>query len=159
MFKAVFVSLLIQAQTLSRSHGFRFKNPLYSIDATTIDLCLKLFPWADFRTGKGGIKLTVKLDHRGKIPCFLNMYNARGHEVKKAREIPFEAGDVLVFDRGFTDYKYFALICGKKAYFVTRLKKKAAYKLVKKNPVKKGGNIISDYEIIIPSMPCVFRCT
>jgi len=153
LFKAVFLSLLIQAQTLSRSHGFRFKNPLYSIDATTIDLCLKLFPWADFRTGKGGIKLTVKLDHRGKIPCFLNMYNARGHEVKKAREIPFEAGDVLVFDRGFTDYKYFALICGKKAYFVTRLKKKAAYKLVKKNPVKKGGNIISDYEIKIPSMP------
>ena len=81
----------------------------------------------------------MKLDHQGKIPCFLNMSNARVHEVKKAREIPFETGDVLAFDRGFTDYEYFASICEKKAYFVTRLKKNAAYKRVKKNPVKKGG--------------------
>ncbi len=81
------------------------------------------------------------------------MSNARGHEVKKVRKIPFEAGDVLAFDRGFTDYEYFASICEKKAYFVTRIKKNAVYKRIKKNPVKEGGNIISDYEIIIPSMP------
>jgi hypothetical protein len=152
LFKALFASLLIQAQSVFGCHGFRFKNPLYSIDSTTIDLCLKLFPWAEFRDGKGGIKLTVKLDHRGKIPCFVADANAREHDVKKVREVPYEAGDVLVFDRGYADYGYFMLICGKKAYFVTRLKKNAVYKLVKRNPVKKGGNIISDHEIIIPSM-------
>jgi putative transposase len=72
--------------------------------------------------------------------------------VKQVREVPFEAGDVLVFDRGYTDYKYFAMICEKKAYFVTRLKKGARYKRVKKNPVKRGGSILSDYEIVLPSL-------
>jgi putative transposase len=152
LFKAVFLSLLIQAQALPGRHGFKFKNPLYSIDATTIDLCLKLFPWADFREGKGGIKLTVKLDHQGKIPCFVADAKAREHDVKQAREVPYEPGDVLVFDRRYTDYGYFAAICEKKAYFVTRLKKNAVYRRVKKNPVKCGGDILSDYEIIIPSM-------
>jgi putative transposase len=59
---------------------------------------------------------------------------------------------VLVFERGYTDYGYFQLICEEKAYFVTRLKKNAVYRRVKRNPVKEGGNIISDYEIIIPLM-------
>jgi hypothetical protein len=152
LFKAVFVSLLIQAQSVVGSHGFKFKNPLYSIDSTTIDLCLKLFPWADFRNGKGGIKMTVKLDHQGKIPCFVVVSNAREHDVKKVRDIPYEAGDVLVFDRGYTDYGYFASIGEQKAYFVTRLKKNAVYNRIRKRAVKKGGSIISDYEITIPSM-------
>jgi hypothetical protein len=152
LFQALFLSLLIQAQSFGVSHGFKFKNPLYSIDSTTIDLCLKLFPWADFREGKGGVKLTVKLDHQGKIPCFVVVSNAREHDIKKVREVPYEPGDVLVFDRGYSDYGYFASICERKAYFVTRLKKKAVYRRVKKNPVKEGGNIISDYEIIIPSL-------
>jgi putative transposase len=152
LFKAVFMSLLIQAQSTQAKHGLKFKNPLYSIDSTTIGLCLKLFPWADFRKGKGGIKLTVKLDHQGKIPCFVVESNAREHDTKKAREVPYDPGDVLVFDRGYADYGYFASICEKKAHFATRLKKNAVYKRVRKNPVKGGGNIISDYEIIIPSL-------
>ena len=152
LFKALFMSLLIQCEALRGKHGFRFKNPLYSIDSTTMDLCLKLFPWADFRKGKAGIKLTVKLDHRGKIPCFAVESNAREHDTKKVREVPYEPGDVLVFDRGYADYEYFSMICEKKACFVTRLKKKAKYKRVKKNAVKAGGNVISDYEIIMPTL-------
>jgi putative transposase len=143
---------LIRAQTLKASHGFRFQNPLYSIDSTTIDLCLRLFPWADFREGKGGIKMTVKLDHQGKIPCFIVVSNARGHDVKRVRDVPYEPGDVLVFDCGYADYGCFGEICGKKAFFVTRLKKKTKYKLAGKRAVKEGGNILSDYEIIIPSL-------
>jgi hypothetical protein len=157
LFKAVFVSLVIQAQAQLGSHGFRFKNPLYRIDSTTIDLCLQLFPWADFREGKGGIKLTVKLDHQGKIPCFVVESNAREHDAKKVREVPYEAGDVLTFDRGYSDYGYFESICKKKAYFVTRLKRNAVYKRIKKNEVKEGGNIISDYEIVIPRLSAEIR--
>jgi len=152
LFQALFLSLLITAQSKKETHGFRFKNPLYSIDATTIDLCLKLFPWAEFREKKGGIKLTVKLDHQGKIPCFVVESKACTHDVKKVWEVPYNSGDVLVFDRGYTDYGYFQSICAKKAYFVTRLKKNAIYKRVKKRTVNKGGNIISDWEIIIPSL-------
>ena len=152
LFQAVFESLLEQAQEGKGAHGMRFKNPLYSIDSTTIDLCLRLFPWADFRKGKGGIKLTVKLDHQGKIPCFAVMSNAREHDVNKLPEIPFSPGDVLVFDRGYTDYEYFEALCEEKMWFVTRLKKNAMYKRVEKRAVKEGGNIISDYEVIIPSL-------
>jgi hypothetical protein len=153
LYKAVFESLVTVAQsTTMEEHGFRFKNPLYSIDSTVIDLCLNLFPWAEFRKGKGGIKLGLKLDHQGKIPCFAVVSNAREHDSKQKNEIPYDAGDVLVFDRGYADYGYFASICADKAYFVTRLKKNAVYKRVKKNPVPEGANILSDYEIIIPRL-------
>jgi hypothetical protein len=152
LFKTVFEDLATEAQSTPEKHGFRFKNPLYSIDSTTIDLCLRLFPWADFREGKGGIKLTVKLDHRGKIPCFVVESNAREHDSKKITEVPYEPGDILVFDRGYVNYEYFEEICAERAWFVTRLKSNAVYKRVRKNPVPEGGNIISDYEIIIPRL-------
>ena len=152
IFLALFTSLVITAQSISYKHKFKFKNPLYSIDSTTIDLCLKLFPWADFREEKAGIKLTVKLDHQGLIPCFVVMSNAVEHDSKKIEDVPYEAGDVLVFDRGYVNYKYFASICEKKAWFVTRLKRNTKYKRVKKREVKGNENIISDYEIVIPSL-------
>jgi putative transposase len=152
LYRAMFEGLVSEAQSIKGKHGFRFKNPLYSIDSTTIDLCLKLFPWADFRKGKGGIKLTVKLDHQGKIPCFTVMSNAREHDAKKIREVPYDRGDVLVFDRGYADYGYFEALCKGKAWFVTRLKSNAVYKRAKKREIKEGGNIVSDYEIIIPSL-------
>ena len=159
LFKALFEHLLGKAQSVKGAHGFRFKNPLYSIDSTVIDLCLKLFPWADFRKGKGGIKLTVKLDHQGKIPCFAVVSNAREHDVNRLCEVPYKSGDVLVFDRGYTDYVYFSILCAKKTWFVTRLKSNAKYRRVKKRAVKAGGNVLSDYEIIIPYMSdeLVFR--
>ena len=138
-FKAVFENLLGEAQSKGATHGFRFKNPLYSIDSTTIDLCLELFPWAEFRKGKGGIKLTIKLDHQGRIPCFAVMSNAREHDIKKMKEVPYNGGDVLVFDRGFTDYAYFSTLCEEKVWFVTRLKKNAVYKRAGKREVKEGG--------------------
>jgi hypothetical protein len=152
LFKAVFEKILGEAQKLKTGHGFKFKNLLFSIDSTIIDLCLTLFPWADFRKGKAGIKLTVKLDHQGKIPCFLVESAAREHDAKQIRNVPVNAGDVLVFDRGYVDYAYFKLLCGLKAWFVTRLKKNAQFKRVKKNAVKPGGAVISDYEIIIPAL-------
>jgi putative transposase len=152
LYKAVFENLLSKAQSIKSNHGFNFKNPLYSIDSTTIDLCLKLFPWADFREKKGGIKLTVKLDHKGKTPCFVVASNAREHDTKRIKEVPYNSGDVFVFDRGYTDYSYFEALCQKKTYFVTRLKRNAVYKYGNKRKVKAGGSIISDYDIILPSL-------
>ena len=80
------------------------------------------------------------------------MSNAREHDCKQIKEVPYNTGDVLVFDRGYTDYGYFKTLCEENVWFVTRLKRNAVYRRVKKNPVKKGGVIISDYEIIIPSL-------
>jgi hypothetical protein len=115
-------------------------------------LCVKLFFRADFRTEKAGIKLTVKLDHQGKIPCFIVASKARQHAVKKIRDVPVARGDIVVFDRGYTDYEYVAALCRGKVWLVTRLKRNANYQRVKKNPVQSGGVIVSDYEIIIPSL-------
>jgi hypothetical protein len=154
LFKGLFTAVLIKAQTMKESHGFRFKNPLYSIDSTTIDLCLKLFPWADFRENKGGIKLTVKLDHQGKIPCFVTESNARQHDSRKIWDVPLEADDVVVFDRGYFDCAYFSALTGKKVWFVTRLKKNVKYRITKKNKVPKKSNIISDCKIMIPGYSC-----
>ena len=123
IYKNVFDSLLVKILKMERSHKHRFKNPLYSIDATTIDLCLSAFPWAKFRKTKGGIKLNVKLDHSGYIPTFISVTTANTHEVKTVKEIDFQKGDVITFDRGYTDFKQFANYCNAGIYFVTRLKK------------------------------------
>jgi len=152
LFEALFKSLVIQAQSIPDKHSFKFKNPLYSIDSTVIDLCLKLFPWADFRKEKGGIKLTIKLDHQGKIPCFAVVTDAREHDTKGIKKVPYNPGDVFVFDRGYVDYAYFESLCMEKVWFVTRLKKNAVFRYSKKRSVTEGANVLSDYEITIPSL-------
>ena len=152
LFEALFKSLVIQAQSIPDKHSFKFKNPLYSIDSTVIDLCLKLFPWADFRKEKGGIKLTIKLDHQGKIPCFAVVTDAREHDTKGIKKVPYNPGDVFVFDRGYVDYAYFESLCMEKVWFVTRLKKNAVFRYGEKRSVTEGRNVMSDYEITIPSL-------
>ena len=134
---------------MALSFGNMLKNPLYSIDATTIDLCLTLFPWADFRETKAGIKLSVKLDHRGKIPCFAIISNAREHESKEVEKIPLQSGDIVAFDRGYNNYKYFAKLCANSIYFVTRLKENASYTVVSTNETGSNNNILSDEVICL----------
>ena len=148
LYEGLFYALLDQFPQ-GQSHGFRFKNPLYSIDATTIDLCLKLFPWADFRETKAGIKLSIKLDHRGKIPCFAVISNAREHESQEVEKIPLQAGDIVTFDRGYNNYKYFSNLCTKSIYFVTRLKENASYTVIDINAVGSNNNIPSDEVILL----------
>ena len=147
VFQSVFNHLLDKTIRLSPNHKFRFKNPLYSIDATTIDLCLSLYDWAKFRKTKGGIKLHVKLDHSGYMPCFAVITEAKKHEKNIAKKIPFKSRDVVVFDRGYNDYKTFASYCEQRIYFITRLKKNADFKVVEKRNVSKHKNILSDYII------------
>jgi hypothetical protein len=114
LYEGLFEQALGDAQEMKSPHGFRFKNPLSSFDSTTIGLCLQLFPWAEFRKNKAGIKLNIKLDHQGNIPGFVTMSNAKQHDVKALEELPVQAGDVLVFDCGYADYGYFLSLCGKK---------------------------------------------
>ena len=72
LYEALFGKLLNRCQATTPEHGFRFNNPLYSLDASTIDLCLSAFPWADFRSTKGAVKLHVGLNHAGYMPEFIN---------------------------------------------------------------------------------------
>lgn len=144
VYQDLFYSLLEKLHGKCRKHKFKFKNPLYSVDASTIDLCLNLFPWAHFRRNKAGIKLHVKLDHSGNVPSFITVTTAKVHEMNEIRNMPANKGDVLVFDRGYIDFKQFAKYCEEKIYFVTRMKKNASYKILKENNVEQYENIHYD---------------
>ena len=147
IFEHVFNNLLERILKMERNHKHRFKNPLFSIDATTIDLCLSVFPWATFRKSKGGIKLNVKLDHSGYIPAFVSVTTANVHEVTTIKNMKFQKGDVITFDRGYTDFKQFASYCNEGIYFVTRLKKNADYRVIEQNDVSTYEHISSDHII------------
>ena len=144
VFKAVFESMLSIVASKAPRHKFQFKNDLYSIDATTVDLCLSLYDWAKFRKTKGGIKIHVKLSHAGYIPEFVTVTEAKRHEVKELSKLRLKSGDVVVFDRGYTDFKRFATYCEQGIYFVTRLKKNADYRVVERNEVGRYKHISSD---------------
>ncbi len=85
-------------------HGFRFSNPLYSLDVSTIDLCLSVFPWADFRTTKGAIKLHVGLNHGGYLPEFITITEGKTSDVTIGRTLEFPKDGIVAVDRGYNDY-------------------------------------------------------
>lgn len=144
LFKKTFFWMLSKCEAIAPKHKFRFKNPLYSLDATVIDLCLSLYNWAKFRTTKGAVKLHVKLNHSGYLPNFMVVTTGKVHETKAAPSIPLEKGDVAVFDRGYTDFKWYKTLDDKGVYFVTRMKKNAYYQVAERNDVSRHKNIYSD---------------
>ena len=89
IFEELFYHLLGRCKNLTPKHKFRFKNPLCSIDATTIDLCLSAFPWAKFRKTKGAIKLHCQYDHDGALPSFLVVTDGKHHEARVVKEHAF----------------------------------------------------------------------
>lgn len=147
LFKKTFFWMLSKCQAIAPKHKFRFKNPLYSLDATVIDLCLSLYNWAKFRTTKGAVKLHVKLNHSGYLPAFLVVTTGKVHETQVASSIPLEKGDIAIFDRAYTDFKWYKTLDDKGVFFVTRLKKNAYYKVVERKDVAFLKNIYSDQVI------------
>jgi len=144
LFKKIFLGMLSKCEAIAPKHKFRFKNPLYSLDATVIDLCLSLYNWAKFRTTKGAVKLHVKLNHAGYLPTFMVVTNGNVHETQVAPSIPLEKGDVAIFDRGYTDFKWYKTLDDKGVYFVTRIKKNAYYAVMERRSTEKYEHIYSD---------------
>lgn len=144
LFKTIFSNLLSKCQPIAPGHRFRFNNPVYSMDASTIDLSLSLFDWALFRATKGAVKIHVKLNHAGYLPTFMVMSTGKVHEQKMAPSIPFERGDVVVFDRGYNKLSWYKQLDDKGVIFVTRLKKNAHYQVVERRNTDTMKNIYSD---------------
>lgn len=144
LFKKIFFQMLSKCQPLAPKHKFRFKNPLYSLDATVIDLCLSLYNWAKFRTTKGAVKLHIKLNHSGYLPTFAVITTGNVHEQKVAPSIPLEKDDIAVFDRGYNDFSWYKTLDDKGVYFVTRLKNNAYYTVKERRPTGHLKNIYSD---------------
>jgi putative transposase len=139
--------LLTQCQRRAPRHGFRFKNKLYSLDASTIDLCLSVFPWAKFRTTKGAVKLHVGLDHDGLLPAFLTITDGKTHDIITARALRLPKGSILVVDRGYTDYAWYNQLNSQGIFFVTRLRKNARYRVSERRDVIKSKGLTSDQTI------------
>lgn len=147
LFQKIFFQMLSKCQTVAPKHNFRFKNPLFSIDATVIDLCLSLYNWAKFRTTKGAIKLHVKLNHAGYLPTFAIVTTGNVNDQKTAWNIPLEKGDVAVFDKGYNGLQWLQTLENTGVYFVTRLRDNAVYRVVERREVSGAGNISSDQTI------------
>jgi len=109
---------------------FRFKHKLMSFDLTTISLALSAFPWAKFRTKKGGIKLHVLLDNADLMPDFVHMIEARMHDCKALSLLNLKPGTIIVMDRAYNDYSQFGEWCIQGVYFVTRKKSNAKFSVV-----------------------------
>ncbi|MGD9280689.1 MAG: DUF4372 domain-containing protein, partial [Desulfobacterales bacterium] len=95
MFEDLFYETLDFCRQAAPAKKFRFKNKLLSMDATTISLCLSMFPWAKFRRTKGAIKLHLLLDHDGYLPTYAYIENAKRHDVTIARKMPLSAGSII----------------------------------------------------------------
>jgi hypothetical protein len=131
------------------SFGIDLDNTVYALDATTIDLCLSLFPWAPFRTAKAAVKLHTLLDLRGNIPAFIHISDGKTHEVNVLDILPIEAGTFYVMDRGYLDFSRLFALHQAGAFFVTRAKRGMGARRVYSSPTDRSTGIICDQRIAL----------
>jgi Transposase DDE domain/Domain of unknown function (DUF4372) len=149
LFEEVFHWLLSRCQAITAPRKFRFKNKLYSLDASVIDLCLSVFDWAKFRRTKGAVKLHLLLDHDGYLPSYCVITEGKTHEIRVARSLELPSGAIVVMDRGYVDYLWLDALNGRGVFFVTRLKEGASV-LVEEQISAPKANILADELITLP---------
>ena len=158
LFEALFYSILEVARASAPGKRLRFKNKLFSLDATVVELCLEMFDWAKYRQTKGAIKLHVLLDHDGYLPVYAHVTEGNVPEIEIARALSLPKGSIVVMDRGYIDYKLFSRWTKEGIRFVTRLKEKADYVAWKDRAVPRGSNVRKDQLIrlnpLMAGAPC-----
>ena len=120
---------------------------VYALDATTIDLCLSLFPWAKFRTTKAAVKLHTLLDLRGAIPSFIHISDGKLHDVNVLDMLLPEPDAFYVMDRGYLDFERLYRLDQAGSFFVTRTKSNFRFKRVYSHPVDRSTGLLCDQEI------------
>jgi len=128
------------------------QNTVYALDATTIDLCLSIFPWARFRAAKGAVRLHTLLDLRGNIPSFIHVSGGKLHEVNVLDILPLEAGAFYLMDRGYTDFSRLYAITQASAFFVIRAKSNLKSRRLYSHPVDKSTGVVCDQSILLTVM-------
>ena len=129
--------------------GLELKNTVYALDATTIDLCLSLFPWAKFRKHKGAVKLHTLLDLRGSIPTLIIITDGKVHDVNILDELLFEPAAIYLMDRGYLDFGRLYKMHLASAFFVTRAKVNTRFTRLYSNPVEKSSGVQCDQIIML----------
>jgi hypothetical protein len=131
------------------SHGLDLDATVYALDSTTIDLCYRLFPWADFRRTKSGIKVHTLLDLQGNIPDFIWISTAKTHDVNLLDQLTFQAGAYYVMDRGYLDYARLFAVHQAQAFFVTRARADMAFERRYSHAVDKSTSVQCDQTIVL----------
>jgi hypothetical protein len=143
--------LIVRARTLyaGEDFGVELSNTVYALDATTIDLCLSLFPWAPFRATKAAVKLHTLLDLRGSIPTFVHISDGKMHDVNVLDLLIIEAGAFYIMDRGYLDFERLYALDQAGGFFVTRAKRNLDARRVYSAPVDRDTGLISDHTIAL----------
>jgi len=138
--------LIAKARTLytNEDFGIELEHAVYAFDATTIDLCLSLFPWAKFRQRKGAIKLHTLLDLRGSIPTMVFVTHGKVHEVNLLDELTLEPGAIYIFDRGYVDFIRLYKLHQSSAFFLIRAKRNFHFRRLYSQPVDKSKGLQAD---------------
>lgn len=157
LYETVFHRLLHRCQKYAPKHKFKFKGNLYLLDATTVDLCLSLFPWATFRKTKGAIKLHIGLDAAGYLPSFVSLTEGNRHEIQWAKALQLPPGSFVVFDRGFTDYMWYESLMKQKLFFVARVKQNAVVGIYNQRRGRKAPGIQKDCTVHLGDIPKPLR--
>lgn len=134
---------------IDEDFGVELQQTAYALDATIIDLCLSLFPWAKFRNRKGAVKLHTLMDLRGSIPVFILITHGKVHEVTVLDDLIIEAGAIYIMDRGYLDFRRLHGIQQTSAFFVTRAKSNFKFKRLYSNKVDKSTGVQCDQIIVL----------
>ena len=146
-YEGLFQNLYQRCMSKQRSHGFRFKNKLFSLDASLIDVSMKVFPWVNFGRRKSAFKLHLGLDHDGLIPAFACITQGKVSDMTHARQLALAKGSVVVFDRGYNCYRWHNSLTEKGVFFVSRIRGNAKYRVLERHTVIGCSGITSDQTI------------
>ena len=150
IFEKLFYALLGQCKEVAINNNFKFNNPLYSFDSTTIKLCLSVFDWAKYQKEKGALKIHMLLNNTTTIPELLTISDGKKADITAAKEMSLKLrkGSILVFDRGYVDYNWWQKLNEDEITFVSRAKSNQNIFVVGQHKIKLERNIISD-EVVI----------
>jgi hypothetical protein len=149
---ADFAQVLISiARTLyaDDDFGIELDETVYALDASTIDLCLSLFPWAYFRKSKAAVKLHTLLDLRGSIPSFISITDGKVHDVNILDELVPEPGSIYVMDRGYLDFERLFLLHQCLAFFIIRSKRNTKFRRIYSHQIDRETGLRCDQTIIL----------
>jgi len=143
--------LIVKARALyvDEEFGVELANTVYALDATTIDLCLSMFPWAPFRSTKAAVKLHTLLDLRGAIPTFIHISDGKMHDVNVLDLLVIEAGAFYVMDRGYLDFERLYELDQARGFFVTRAKRNLDARRLYSAPVNRDTGLVCDQTIAL----------
>jgi putative transposase len=146
-YETIFSALYARCQSKASGHGFRFKGKLFSLDASLLDVSMKIFPQANYNNRKAAYKLHVGLDHDGLIPAFAAVTRGKTGDQTQAKLMRFPKGSVVVFDKGYNDYGWHNQLTEQGIFWVTRIRGNAKYRVLERRSVNRSQGITSDQTI------------